>query len=300
MKLLLLSVMAILCGAFAAQGQFSTAWIQNESYWGDGKAEFNIYEADEVRYDQPRRTEVVHIFVREPFSPTELVKTENGAQRGAYPVLKLNQILHVPTGIYLYQQMHSAFWRTSDAKLIKATLTSNDSCGNTYKEIRPVTGWRSWFRSAWRYEWRTYWEAMSAGEEIVRAPNDAIFYDELPMRVRTVDFATPSGEFVLPIMPTIIHSKKGELAVSPARVSWRRLAGEANAAQPGEITVEVSRGDLRDRFTLEGIFPHRVQAWSKADGSTYRLKRSLKIDYWNYNKVGDKERALGITAPVSP
>jgi hypothetical protein len=28
-----------------------------------------------------------------------------------------------------------------------------------------------------------------------------------------------------------------------------------------------------------------------ADGSQLKLKRSLKIDYWNYNKLGDKERA---------
>src|SRR3981081_4224418 len=87
-----------------AFGQFTPALLQNNSYWGDGKAEFNIYDAQIARYGVPRPCEVLHILVREPFDPKQLVKPDNPEQPGAAAVLKLNQILHVPTGLYVYQQ----------------------------------------------------------------------------------------------------------------------------------------------------------------------------------------------------
>src|SRR6202035_2611570 len=129
--------------------QFTPAFLQNNSYWNDGKAEFNIYDAQIARYGIPRPTEVLHILVREPVDP-------NAA--GAVAVLKLNQILHVPTGLYVYQQMHSNFWRVDNAQLLKFSLTSNDSCGNTFKEAR-----RS--GDQFSYEYHTYWDGMADGKE---------------------------------------------------------------------------------------------------------------------------------------
>jgi hypothetical protein len=283
-------IFAIFAPGFLARAQFSTKWLQDENYWGDGKAEFNIYDAQEVRYGQPRACEVLHIVVREPFAPRELVKTENGAQAGAYPVLKLNQVLHIPTGVYVYQQMHSAFWRTRDGQLIKATLTSNDSCGNTYKEFAALTGARAWLGRGWSYAWRTYWEGMSGGEETIRAPDNGFFADELPMRVRTVDFSKgDQGEFGIHLARTVINSKKDDVKFAPATVHWRRTTDR--------VTVAVRRGEERQEFILEQQPPYRLLGWTRQDGASAKLRRSVKIDYWNYNKVGDKDRALN-SAPT--
>ena len=270
----------------AARAQFGAAWLQDEKYWGDGKAEFNLYDAQQVRYGQARPSEVIHILVREPFSQRELVKAEPGSNPGTYPVLKLNQILHVPTGIYVYQQMHSAFWRTDSGALIKATLTSNDSCGNTYKEFRALAGPASWLGGGWRYEWRTYWEGASAGEEKIRAPKAAVFYDELPMRVRTIDFSTAPNPFAIQLAPTIVRSKKDDVSFAPASVSWNRTGSQ--------IMVKVTSGKLTDEFLLDSDAPHRLRQWRMSDGGQLTLRRSLKIDYWNYHKPGDRERALAL------
>ena len=65
-------------GFFAAENavaQFTPALLQNNSYWGDGKAEFNIYDAQIARYGIPRPTEVLHILVREPF-PSALAQDD--------------------------------------------------------------------------------------------------------------------------------------------------------------------------------------------------------------------------------
>ena len=280
-------LLALVVGfASVARAQFGTSWLHDEKYWGDGKAEFNLYDAQQVRYGQARPSEVIHIFVREPFSQRELVKAEPGSKAGTYPVLKLNQILHVPTGLYVYQQMHSAFWRTDSGALVKATLTSHDSCGNTYKEFRALAGPASWLGGGWRYEWRTYWEGASAGEENIRAPKDAVFYDELPMRVRTIDFTSTRNPFDIQLTPTIVRSKKDDVKFAPATVSWSR-AGR-------DVLVKVTAGKLTDEFLIDGEAPHRLREWRMSDGGQLTLRRSLKIDYWNYHKLGDKERALAL------
>src|SRR5437016_14165028 len=102
-----LILLLIATNAFA---QFSPALLQNNSYWGDGKAEFNIYDAQIVREGATRPCEVFHILVRESFDPKQLVKTDNTNRPDVIPVLKLNQILHVPMGLSVQQQMLSNFW----------------------------------------------------------------------------------------------------------------------------------------------------------------------------------------------
>ncbi|MES2572957.1 MAG: hypothetical protein V4710_23235 [Verrucomicrobiota bacterium] len=282
--------------ALGAHAQFSEKWLQDETYWGDGKAEFNVYEAQAVRYGQPRPSEVIHILVREPFSRRELVKTEPNSPAESYPVLKLNQILHIPTGVYVYQQMHSAFWQTSDGALVKATLTSNDSCGNTYKEFRALSGFDTLAGNGWLYEWRTYWEGMASGEERIRAPKHAFFYDELPMRVRTIDFSEGKGGFDVRLAPTVIRSKKEKVIFEFAHVTWITEGETIRVA----VKVMTKEGEQRDELLLDAAPPYLLREWKQRDGSHLKLKQSVKIDYWNYNKPGDKERALGDEAAAQP
>src|ERR1700682_1702513 len=206
-----------------ALAQFTPALLQNNSYWGDGKAEFNIYDAQIARYGIPRPCEVLHFLVREPFDPKQLVKPEGPLRPETIAVLKLNQILHVPTGLYVYQQMHSSFWRVDNAKLLKFSLTSNDSCGNTSKEGRRNGDQLS-------YEYHTYWDGMAEGKENVALPANGYFYDELPWLGRTLDFAKSAGEFEVQLAGSIINSKKDTIAFKPAKISFTSTERTINVA----------------------------------------------------------------------
>jgi hypothetical protein len=298
MKTLFCAAALAFATSVSAHAQWGLKWLQDESYWGDGKAEFNIYEAREVRYGQPRPSYIVHIFVRESFAPGELVKADDWKQKGTYPVLKLNQTLYIPTGIYTYQQMHSAFWKTDNGQLIKASLTSSDSCGNTYKELRGLSGWRSWFGGGWSYRWITYWQGMSEGKETVRADADSISRDELPMRIRTIDFSPGEGTFAIGIAPSIINSKKDAIAFTPHVVSWRQKKIQAEDGTsdsllgPITVTVKPRSGTGEDVFILDSHPPYLLREWRKADGGSLKLRHTLKLDYWNYNKLGDQEKLL--------
>jgi hypothetical protein len=276
LKQRLLAVIALLSvpSAFA---QFSPSFLQNNSYWGDGKAEFNIYDAQIVRNGQPRPSEALHILVREPFDPKQFVKSDDAKRSETIAVLKLNQILHVPTGLSVSQQMHTCFWGINDARLWKFSLTSNDGVGNTYKEAR-----RSGEQLT--YEFRTYWDGMADGKENIMVPANGIFYDELPLRVRLIDFSKPSSEFEIPLAPTTITSKKGNIVFKTAKVSF------TSTARAIDVTLRSDAGT--DHFILDRDFPLLLREWTAADGSHFKLKRSLKVAYENYNKVGDRERAL--------
>jgi hypothetical protein len=273
-----------LAAATPVSAQFTAELVSNAGYWNDGKAEFNIYDAQIMRYGQPRQTEVIHVLVREPFDLKQYVKPDNWQRPGVIQVLKLNQILHVPTGIYLYQQMHSNFWRADNARLAKFSLTSNDSCGNTYKEARR-------YGEVFSYEWHTYWDGMAQGRLRMRLPPNGYFYDELPLRVRTMDFQNqPTGDFEIQMAPTIINSKRDDFAWKPAQVHYE--TGEHG------IYVTVQHAGGTDHFLLDRNFPYLLRQWDQADGSRLQLKYSLRIDYWNYHGLGDRRRALlNATAP---
>ncbi len=257
--------------------QFTPAFLQNDSYWANGKAEFDIYDAQIVREGQPRPCEVLHILKREPFDPKQWTKVDDWKRPGVVPVVKLNQILHVPTGIYVYQQMHSSFWKIDNGLLLKWSLTINDSFGNTFKEMRR-------FGEELAFNWHTYWDGMADGSENITPPANGYFYDELPLRVRTIDFSKPTGEFEIQLAPSVINSKKETIVFKLAKVNFK--------LNDRTINVDVEHDAGKDHFVLDQEFPFLLREWSAGDGSHFKLKQSLKIDYWNYGKNGDRESAL--------
>ena len=66
------------------------------------------------------------------------------------------------------------------------------------------------------------------------------------------------------------------------------------------MKVKPRDGDTEDVFILDSHPPYTLREWRKADGGILKLKHSLKIDYWNYNKLGDLERLLAPAEPRAP
>src|SRR5438552_18738059 len=118
----LLGTLILAAGFVRAAGPFSADLIR-DPVWDDGKAEYDVYEAVDVREGGPRPARVVHLIVKEPFNPKLRVKADHSP---AIEVLKMNQVIDVPTGVYAVHQMHSTFWERSTGALVKFSLTSND------------------------------------------------------------------------------------------------------------------------------------------------------------------------------
>ena len=277
-----LLVLTTLGSALATAQPFTHTLLQDDALWGDGMAEVVVFDAKERRYGVLRDTEVRHIAVGEDFAANAQVKSDDWKAPGTYPVLKLNQIITVPTGSYRYDQGHSSFWHLSDGQLIKFASTTNDSCGLSYKQGNLQNG-------QWRYRAFTYWESMEDVEATATAPAGALTYDELPFKLRTLDWGKVTL-FEAPLLETIIDSKGDSLTWTPAAFAVERTP------DGWRVTVKHAKGT--DRLTFDRTSPHTLRRWLRWDGSTLERKHLIRLPYWQLNQPGD-ERYLrpGSTYP---
>ena len=282
MKRRLLPLLALLFAPtiLDAAPPFSDRLLRDEALWGDGKAEIAVFDATERRYGIARETTVQHILVRENFSGEAQVKADDWRAAGTYPVIKLNQIITVPTGTYRYDQGHSAFWRADTGGLIKFAQTTNDSCGLTYKQ-------GNFDGTRWHYRAFTYWEGMEETDTRATAPAGALFYDELPFKLRLLDWSREGG-FSAPLMASVIGSKSDALAWAPATFT---IALEADTYA---VTVVHARG--QDRFVFSSTSPYQLRRWERWDDTVLTLRNSVRLPYWELNRPGD-ERLLEVTRP---
>ena len=277
-----LLVAIALSSSLATAQPFSSTLLQDEALWGDGMAEVALFSAKEKRYGTLRDTEVRHIVVREDFAADAQVKADDWQDPGTYPVIKLNQIITVPTGSYRYDQGHSAFWRVPDGQLIKFASTTNDSCGLSYKQGNLQNG-------SWRYRAFTYWEGMTEVDSTANPPAGALSYDELPFKLRTLNWGKITL-FEAPLLESVIDSKADALSWTPAAFAVDRTP------DGWRVTVKHAKGT--DRLTFDRASPHALRRWLRWDGSSLERTHLIRIPYWELNKSGD-ERFLqpGATYP---
>lgn len=257
-----------------SKAQFRPDFLANESYWGDGKAEFDFYDAPLMRDGQPRQCELLMIFTREKTDPQTFVRITDSKRTGAINAIRMNQIWTAPIGMFVEQGSLTGLWRT-DGSLAQLMLIAADSFGNSTKKVESQTASSS---SVLHLVSDSYRDG-TANRTITPPPN-AVFYDELALRVRTIDWKQKPFEIQL---SAPLHNA-GTVEFKPAKISW--------SAAERSIQVNVQHAGGQDTFRIDPDFPFLLREWQLADGSKLKLKRSLKADYWNYSKNGDRERAL--------
>jgi hypothetical protein len=263
---------AIALGSVARAASPFSAEILRDRLWDDGKAEYDVYDALEAREGVARPARVVHVIVKEPFNMKLRVKADRPPSTD---VIKMNQVVDVPTGAYAYHQMHSSFWARATGALVKFSMSSNDTCGNAFKE-----GWID--GGSWRLLFHTYWDGEGDGERVEPLPPGGLFYDELPFRLRTLARWDPA-QYTIPLFPSVIGSKLGSPAFTPATIRVLPAGGD------GSLRVDVTRPGGVDRFAFQKAVPHVLTRWERPDGSRLELKKSQRLDYWNHHAPGDEK-----------
>jgi hypothetical protein len=263
-----------------AWGQFAPALLQNASYWGDGKSEIDFYNA-EFAPDGPRYpVELLMVFTPAWVDPALFAQLDDPKQPGALPVIRMNALTTIPHGLLLEQHSLNILWRMDFMSLARISFTGADSVGTMAKTIQEK---RETNTVKWKYACDTY-RGKVDGQEIGAPDGTAVFYDELPFRVRMIDFAKTSGDFDIQLAPALLGPACESIIFKPARVSFK--VGKR------AIDVEVKHGGGTDHFVLDHEFPFLLREWRAADGSQLKMKNSIKADYQTYNKPGDRERAL--------
>jgi hypothetical protein len=272
-------VLGLLAGACTATAQFVPAFLQNASYWRDGKSEIDFYNADFVRDGQHYPTELLMVFTPDFVDPNLFTVVSDPKQAGTLPVIRMHQTATAPRGLLMEQRSLDALWRMDFMSLARLSFVGSDGVGPV---VRSVTENRGNNAVTWKYLGDTY---RSKSEKALPLPNGtAILYDELPLRVRTIDFTKPSGSFEIQLARTIAESKDEEPAFKPATVSYKVLERA--------IDVQVKQEGATDQFMVDHDFPFLLREWKASDGSQFKLKNSIKAEFTSYTKPGDRERAL--------
>ena len=263
-----------------AHAQFSPMLLENASYWGDGKAEFDIYNAQLMRDGQLRQCEMLLILTPQLVDAATLTLANDPKQAGLLPTIRMNEIATVPRGLFVEQLSVTALWRMDSMSLARLEFGGTDSIGNIAKRVEEK---REANASSWSYAVHSYRGYIDA-KPISASPGTALFHDELPLRVRTIDFSKTSAGFDVQLAQSIATTRKESVEFKPAKLSWK--FDDRNI----EVTLQHAGGT--DVMKLDRAFPFLLREWRMADGSSLRMKRSLKADYWNYGKNGDREKAL--------
>ena len=274
---------AILAGCAVietASAQFIPAFLQNASYWTPPKSEFDFYNAELARDGQVHSAELLMIFTPGFADPASFAPVDNAKQPGAVPVIRMQQMVTAPRGIVLEQRSINATWRMDFMALAQLSFVGSDGFGNTSKS---VTEKRSDKAVTWNYACGS--PCACAGQQEITPPNAAaLMYEELPLRVRTIDFSKGSGESDFQLAPALERANHEFGQFEPAKISWKTVAET--------IEVDVTHDGGKDHFVLDRDFPFLLREWRMADGSRLRMKNSLRVDYREYLKNGDRERAL--------
>lgn len=261
--------------------------------WDDGRAEIDAYEASVRRYGLPRKLTAYLIVVKEDFSKKQLVKADPGHDpEDLFPVLKLNHVIDYQTGIYTYHQMASGFFDRLTMDLVKLSLTSNEWCGNTYKEYTRRAGGGA-------LHVRTYWDNQAEATHDLPAGDDVVFYDALPLWIRSLPQA-PGTARPLRLVPGQIDSKGAKPLIRSATL--RALSEELVIVPAGGFRAlhwELLGDGRPESFWTSRDYPYVLVAWDRPDGSGYRLKWTQRLAYWTLNHPGD-EKYLEGPAPRAP
>jgi hypothetical protein len=277
-------------GAPAAPGAAPNAFAAG-ALWDDGRAEIDAYDATVLRYGIPRPLTAYLIVVKEDFSKAQLVKADPGHDPADLrTVLKLNQVLDYRTGIYTYHQMASCFFDRATMDLVKLSLTSNEWCGNTFKEYTRRDG-----RGTLHVH--TYWDGQAEATYDVPAGPDAVFKDALPLWIRSLPQSAGTRRS-LRLLPTQFESKGARPEPRDATLLAAReesIAVPAGRFRALRWELATSEGPPDVYWTGQDS-PYVLLAWERSDGGAFRLKWSQRLPYWTLNHPGDERYLEGPAA----
>ncbi len=269
------------------------------THWGDGRAELSSYQVVQPRYGELRQGYGVMIFVTEDINRKTYIKVESPTpDRDRLYVLKLNQVLKFPTGIYDYSVMTSVFSQVEGGAhlfdLRKITLTAQEWCGHVFDEALfrgdEVEGFLN-----------SYFEAEGRRDYELDLPEVFESEDHLLIRIRELKepFMTAGEVQDMAILPSLWHFRqvhrphalvagqirKGELAMVA-------VGGDDRAAVPWTLKI----GERTRTLWVEKAYPRRILRWEDSDGGRGALIKTIRVPYWSLNGNGDEgyRRELGI------
>ena len=276
---------------------FGTIWAQKnnvavDNYWSQGKAEVNVYEVSQNRYQENHSGQLVSVFVTEDFLTDKQVKNERYINENSTWILKNIQLKKFTTGVYDYSLFNSVFTpinRNKFPKSLKVSASSQEWCGTMYTQFNLILD------TDYKVEHRSYFE--SEGDRVTRIKKsyleDEVFtvlrMNPLLLPVGTVQLIPPANYIQLKHLQ--IKSYKAITSLIP--YDKKEISG-SNLMQYKIVYPELNRSI---RIVFENKAPYKIMGWfekfpSSFDGkprtTSIILKTQKMLPYWRQNSLKDK------------
>ena len=276
---------------------FGTIWAQKnnvavDNYWSQGKAEVNVYEVSQNRYQENHSGQLVSVFVTEDFLTDKQVKNERYINENSTWILKNIQLKKFTTGVYDYSLFNSVFTpinRNKFPKSLKVSASSQEWCGTMYTQFNLILD------TDYKVEHRSYFE--SEGDRVTRIKKsyleDEVFtvlrMNPLLLPVGTVQLIPPANYIQLKHLQ--IKSYKAITSLIP--YDKKEISG-SNLMQYKIVYPELNRSI---RIVFENKAPYKIMGWfekfpSSFDGKSRTtsiiLKTQKMLPYWRQNSLNDK------------
>lgn len=214
------------------EGPSDPSGLLLQARWSDGLAEVARYAAFRTIYGRERGYELVRVAVKEPFDPAARLKPDT-ARAGVVDAIKTVAAhrIGVPPKPYEYRlSLIVRVPRREPARLLDATMSAQEWCGNTFVLVRGALPARPWLRES-----HGYFDAEGPADQTDTLPADTILEDQLPLLVRTLDLSAGPREVTL--LPSLLGNKTRTSAPYRARIS-RIEAGARVTVPAGTFTVD--------------------------------------------------------------
>lgn len=263
-------------------------------YWDQGEAEITSYSLDQERYEEIRQGTATIIFVTEDFSKSKEVKLDDpqSAGKDAVHVLKMNMSKKFTTGIYPYSMMMSVFTPIVDKpQPIKITVTSQEWCGQTFTQLN---------RKGNNYRVKLYSYFEKEGDQEIKFPVGALLEDDIWTLIRLHPEQLPTGQ--IPIIPSMLTQRlthepiQIDEATASLSIARQFPVGLTDTTDLKVYAIHYPKEKRILKIYFKGSFPHLIPAWEESYSggkdekvlvTTAIKKKTIMLDYWNYNSNND-------------
>lgn len=245
-----------------------------DQYWYQGKAEITSYDYQIIRYGEKRNGEAVLIFVTEPFSMTDRVKSDKPDQETTVTVLKLNKSIQFNTGIYQYSHMTSVFTPVSLNQTLKISYSCQEWCGQVYSELNHN-----------RNEFQATLHSYFQGDNIhTTSVVKADFPEEdLWTTIRINPELIKLGEYQ--IIPSAYYTQFFHIETKGYKASIEKKIRDSIST----IIVNYSDLDRKVYIDYTTAEPYTIQSWIEMEGkdtlTSAVIKNRIRSQYWNQNTI---------------
>ena len=264
-----------------------------DNYLSQGKAEVNVYEVSQNRYQENHSGQLVSVFVTEDFLTDKQVKNERYVNENSAWILKNIQLKKFTTGVYDYSLFNSVFTpidRNKFPKSLKVSASSQEWCWTIYTQFNLN------LNSEYKVEHRSYFE--KEGDRTTRIKSsyleDEVFtvlrMNPLLLPLGTVQLIPPANYLQLKHLQ--IQSYKAFTSLIP--YNEKEFSG-SNLMQYKIVYPQLKR---TIRIVFENKAPYKIMGWfekfpSSFDGKLRTtgviLKTQKMLPYWKQNSLKDKQ-----------